>query len=94
MRLPKDMDDAEQIIWGLMDDEMKKGLREVAYDDLLDMHFSFGMWIRNTLEFWTPPFTAEYDDQNAHLSINPDAVSAEITKRLWRRLQSKKEKEL
>jgi len=79
---PKNIDDAVIIVLDAMSSDQKLQLLEIREEDLINLHFGFGMWVRNLLGHWVPPIVeGEYP---AH----PDDISGEITKIIWKKLQS------
>lgn len=49
MNTPKNLNDCFLIMDKELSDEIKQQLKNSSEDDILDMHFGFGMWVRNNL---------------------------------------------
>jgi len=61
-------------------------LRQIAAmkeDDLIDLHFGLGMYVRNSLDLWHNEALVE--DSGA---FEVDGASAAIIERLWRKLRA------
>lgn len=76
----------EDILQNRLDDATMHQIRAFDRNELTMLHFSFGMWIRNTYGLWLEnnPLT-ELDEQSDQ---HPDAISFDIIKLVWKRLQS------
>ena len=84
LEMPKNIEDAVSIVIDAMSSDQKEELRQVREENLLNLHFGFGMWVRNLLGHWVPPIVEE--GYPAH----PDDISVEITKIIWKKLQDGK----
>jgi len=84
LEMPKNIEDAVSIVIDAMSSDQKEELRQVREENLLNLHFGFGMWVRNLLGHWVPQIVeGEYP---AH----PDDISGNITEIIWRKLQDGK----
>ncbi len=75
---------AEAVDWlesVLPDDDLKK-LAAMAQDDLIELHFRLGLFVRNSLQVWTN----EPLKKDAGVS-HEDDVSAVVIEALWRKLR-------
>ena len=79
---PKNIEQAVSIVMDAMSSAQKEELRQVREENLINLHFGFGMWVRNLLGHWVPP--ADGEKYPAH----PDDISGEITAIIWQRLQN------
>jgi len=77
---PKNIEEAVSIVMDSMSLDQKDELHQVSEDNLINLHFGFGMWVRNLLGHWVPP--ADEGQYPGH----PDDVSGIITKLIWRKL--------
>jgi len=81
---PKNINDTVTIVLETMSSNQKNQLLHIREEDLINLHFDFGMWVRNLLGHWVPPIVeGEYP---AH----PDNISSEITELIWKKLQKTK----
>jgi len=82
--MPKNIEDAVSIVMDAMSSDQKIQLLEIREEDLINLHFGFGMWVRNLLGHWVPPTDGE------KYPAHPDDISEKITEILWRKLQDAK----
>lgn len=63
-----------------------KYISEIPMEDVIGLHFSAGMWIRNTYGLWLEenPYTNLKD---ARADDFPDQVSHRILEKLWKRVR-------
>jgi len=78
---PKNIEDAVSIVMDAMSSDQKEELRQIREENILNLHFGFGMWVRNLLGHWVPP--ADDGQYPGH----PDDISSQITAIIWHRLQ-------
>ena len=82
-KLPETVDEAVDRLMMVLDDEQKIALATLQEDDLINLHFSLGMAIRNAfgLHHVDSKLLASCD-----AAIHPDDVSGVIIKALWEQL--------
>ena len=84
-KLPETVDEAVDRLMMVLDDEQKIALATLQEDDLINLHFSLGMAIRNA-------FGLHHVDSkllaSCNTAIHPDDVSGVIIKALWEQLKS------
>ena len=82
-KLPETVDEAVDRLMMVLDDEQKIALATLQEDDLINLHFSLGMAIRNA-------FGLHHVDSkllaSCNTAIHPDDVSGVIIKALWDKL--------
>ena len=82
-KLPETVDEAVDRLMMVFDDEQKIDIATLQEDDLIYLHFSLGLAIRNA-------FRLHHADSNLLASCNtvihPDDVSELIIKALWEQL--------
>ena len=52
--LPETVDEAVERLMTVLEDEAKSDIRSMTEDDLIDLHFSLGMAIRNAFDLHVP----------------------------------------
>jgi len=94
---PKNVDEAIERIISELSEEDKKTLKNSAFNDLIQFHFSLGMWIRNRFGLWNynkilaasliekfPESVIKlYDSKH----VEPDSASMVIIEEVWRKLK-------
>ena len=83
--LPETVDEAVDRLMIVLDDEQKIDIATLQEDDLIYLHFSLGLAIRNA-------FRLHHADSkllaSCNSAIHPDDVSEVIIKALWEQLKS------
>ncbi|MBL1265819.1 DUF6794 domain-containing protein [Methylomicrobium sp. RS1] len=78
------LDEAVERLMSILDDEQKTAIAMMREENLIDLHFSLGMAIRNAFGLHAP-------DSKLKVSFGPliqaDDISAEIINKLWSRLK-------
>ena len=82
--MPETVDEAVERLMTVLDDEEKNEIRSMTEDDLIDLHFSLGMVIRNAFGLHVPWSKLLASCGVAH----PDDASDVIISKLWRALQA------
>lgn len=81
---PESLDEAVDRLMSILDDDQKAAIVGMREEDLIDLHFSLGMAIRNAFGLHAP-------DSKLKVSFGPliqaDDISAEIINKLWSRLK-------
>jgi len=86
LKQPKTVDEAVDRLMTVLDDEHKQAIATMQEDDLINLHFSLGIEIRNAFGL---------HDQGSPLlksigsSVHPDDISMVIIDALWKCLQGK-----
>jgi len=80
---PKTVDEAVNRLINVLDDEHKQFIATMREDDLIDLHFSLGIEIRNAfgLHDQGSPLL-----KSLGLFVHPDDASGVIITKLWERL--------
>ena len=84
-KLPETFDEAVDRLMMVLDDQQKIALATLQEDDLINLHFSLGMAIRNAFGLH------QVDSKllaSCNTAIHPDDVSGVIIKALWEELKS------
>ncbi|MCA0395175.1 MAG: hypothetical protein LCH70_13850 [Proteobacteria bacterium] len=87
LTLPGTLEEAVEDVLGELDEKSKISLREMKRDDLIGLHFGFGMALRNELGLWggnQPLLESICGGKSCH----PDDASMKIIEALWERLQN------
>ena len=79
---PKTITETVDRLLTVLDDEHKAAIAAMPQEELINLHFSLGMAIRNAFGFW---------DSNSPLlnscePMHPDDISDQIIHELWQRL--------
>lgn len=85
-RLPETVDDAIQYLLAQLDDENRTALKNMKREDLIQLHRSYGMGVRNTLGLWGSNAKLRADPEIA--GMFPDSAALHIIERLWDWLNS------
>jgi hypothetical protein len=80
--LPETVNEAVERLMTVLEDEEKSEIRSMTEDDLIDLHFSLGMAIRNAFDLHVPWSKLLASCGVAH----PDDASGMIINKLWTRL--------
>ena len=83
-QLPKTLDEAVDFLLREISDEDKETLQATPEDELIDLHFSYGQWIRNRFKLWNENWALV----EALGCFHPDSASEEIINAAWKRIQS------
>ncbi|MBA3056328.1 MAG: hypothetical protein KJ614_01955 [Gammaproteobacteria bacterium] len=80
---PTTGDAAVRLLLGMVEESEQAKIAEMAEDDLINLHFGLGLWIRNNLGFY---------DGNTQLlrdsgKENPDDASFAIIYAFWQQLR-------
>jgi len=79
---PESVEEAIDLLMGILDNEHKLVIATMAEDDLIDLHFSLGTAIRNAFDLHAPDSKLLASCGVAH----PDDASGVIIKELWNKL--------
>lgn len=80
--MPETVDEAVERLMTVLEDKEKSEIRSMTEDDLIDLHFSLGMAIRNAFDLHVP-----WSKLLASCSVaHPDDASGMIINKLWTRL--------
>ena len=83
LRLPETVDEAVERLITVLEDDAKSEIRSMVKDDLIDLHFSLDMAIRNAFDLHVP-----WSKLLASCGVvNPDDASGVIIRELWFRLK-------
>ena len=82
--LPDTVEEVVDRLMMVLDDEQRLAITVMDEDDLMDLHFSLGMSIRNAFEL--------HDTDSKLLAlcgvVHPDDASGVIIKELWNKLKN------
>ena len=82
-RLPETVDEAVERLLSVLEDEHKAVLAFMQEEELLDLHFSLGLAIRNAFDLHVPSKLLA-----SCAVVHPDDASGLIIQALWRRFKS------
>jgi hypothetical protein len=79
---PKTITETVDRLLTVLDPEHKAAIAAMPQEELINLHFSLGMAIRNAFGFWDSqsPLLSSYG------SMHPDDISDQIIHELWQRL--------
>lgn len=84
---PKTINETVDRLLTVLDDEHKVVIAAMPQDELINLHFSLGLAIRNAFRFWD----SNSPLLNSSKPMHPDDLSDQIIRELWQRLnQSRK----
>ena len=81
--LPETVDEAVERLMAILENDAKSEIRSMTEDDLIDLHFSLGMAIRNAFGLHEPGSKLLASCGVVH----PDDASGVIIRELWFRLK-------
>ena len=84
---PETLDEAAGVVIATLSDEDKTYIAGMAEGDLIGLHFSLGMWIRNNLGLWQGNQELMQSIRQRTPAIHPDDVSMVIIEEAWKRLR-------
>jgi hypothetical protein len=84
---PKTMTETVDRLVTVLDDEHKIVIATMSEEDLVDLHFSLGVAIRNAFGFWGPGSSL----LTSCNTMSPDDVSDQVILELWKKLNQKSE---
>ncbi len=87
---PTSVDEAVDRLLADMQDEDTAALRAMSEDDLIDLHFGLGMYIRNAFGLWQGNkalLASCAEAEGGSGFIDPDDASGVIIEALWRRVR-------
>jgi uncharacterized protein DUF6794 len=82
--LPATLSTAVDTVIGSLSDDDKARITAKEEDDLAQLHFSLGLWIRNNLSLWHGNVALA----DATGSRNPDRAPNAVLRQVWRRLRA------
>lgn len=85
---PQTVDQAVDLLLTELNDEDKAAIRAMSKSDLIDLHFSLGMHIRNAFGLWQGNEALLRSCRGAGGYIHPDDAGMVIIEALWRRLRT------
>lgn len=81
-KMPDTVEKAIDILKSVLTEEQKEELAKTKKKDLINYHFTLGMWIRNNFGLWQKNSPLRDDLEVDH----PDDASMEMIERLWKEL--------
>jgi Domain of unknown function (DUF6794) len=84
---PVTIDEAVGVAIANLSDEDKARIAAMLESELIGLHFSLGMWIRNNLGLWQGNDALMQAIRDRDPTIHPDDVSIMIIEAIWRRLR-------
>jgi uncharacterized protein DUF6794 len=85
---PETVAEAVDRLMLILDDEQKRVLAAIAEDELIDLHFSLGLAIRNAFGLHEPGSKLLADCGVLHPDDGAGIIVRELWSKLWRTLQS------
>jgi hypothetical protein len=85
---PETVDEAVERLMMILDGEQKLAIAVMQQEDLVDLHFSLGMAIRNAFRLHEQgsKLLASCNNNELYNSVHPDDASGVIILRLWQSL--------
>ncbi len=84
---PKTITETVDRLLTVLDDEHKVAIAAMPQEELINLHFSLGMAIRNAFGFWD----SKSPLLNSCMPMHPEDISDQIIHELWQRLNRKPE---
>lgn len=84
---PSTVEEALEILEQILSEKDKQALSKMKVDDLIDLHFSLGVRLRNQFGLWYPNSKLMADLKTKVGNVHPDDASGEIIRMLWERLR-------
>lgn len=94
---PENVDEAIERVISELSQKDKYILKDSAFNDLIQLHFSLEMWIRNNFGLWennrelAMSLIEKYPDRIDKLCdsvhVEPDSASMVIIEEVWKKLQ-------
>lgn len=82
-KFPATVEEVVRLLLGLVPDDEQSMIAAMKEDDLIDLHFGLGHWVRNNLGLW--------DNNSALLDatgeLGADDASDKIIRAFWRSLR-------
>ena len=79
---PKTITETVDRLLTVLDPEHKAAIAAMPHEELINLHFSLGMAIRNAFGFWD----SQSPLLNSYVPMHPDDISDQIIHELWQRL--------
>ena len=80
---PRTVQEAVRLLQRLVPEPEQAKIAAMSEDELINLHFGLGMWIRNNLGLWEPSSVLVW----ATGAAEPDDASTVIIKAFWQRLR-------
>ena len=89
-KYPLTINQAVDSLMVIVSADNKAQIKAMKKKDLIQLHFEFGMWIRNNFGLWAGnrSLLNECGDSLKQTRIHPDDASMLIIKKFWDKLQS------
>lgn len=71
-----------------LNDKQKQEIKNIKYNDLDQLHFGLGLYIRNNYNLWNSQSMISIAAREFH--IHPDSISSIICDIFWKQLNKKK----
>jgi hypothetical protein len=84
--LPETVDEAIEYLLSKLDEENRHALKNMKREELIKLHRTYGMGVRNSLGLWGQNTKLRADPEIA--GMFPDDASMYIIERIWDRLNS------
>ena len=81
---PVTVDQAVGVLLGMLPKDETAKIAAMSQDDLINLHFGLGAWIRNNFGLWTQNTALLENTGKSH----PDDAAVVIIEALWNRLQA------
>ena len=90
--LPTTLDEAVGVLLATLGDKDLSEIAQMPFNDLINLHFGLGQWVRNNLGLWDANSALMEAIQVHNPGTHPDDASTVIIEALWHRLQESKPK--
>lgn len=84
---PKTIAEAVERLLSTLSEEEKEDIKNTPKNDLISLHFSLGMYIRNAFGLWKDNKELIEACGQSYPIFDPDSVSGVIIDALWEKLQ-------
>lgn len=89
---PETIDEAVGVVLASLTEDDKSKITAMNDSDLVGLHFSLGLWIRNNFGLWQGNQKLMQTIEQQNPGIHPDDASMVIIEAVWDRLQEMKPK--
>ena len=90
--LPTTLDEAVGVLLATLGDKDLSEIAQMSFNDLINLHFGLGQWVRNNLGLWDANSPLMEAIRVHSPGTHPDDASTVIIEALWHRLQESKPK--
>ena len=87
---PETLEEAVEFVISSLSKEDRNTIKNIRKENLIDLHFGLGTWIRNSLGLWGDNKKLLGTDE--YKNDHPDNISSKIIKAVWDKLNEEQSK--